>query len=33
MGTKEYTPILLDKLGIEYDEEKYKQYIDEEALL
>ena len=30
MGTKEYTPILLEKLGIEFDEEKYKQYINEE---
>ena len=32
MGTKEYTPILLEKLGIEFDEEKYKQYINEEEL-
>ena len=32
MGTKEYTPILLEKLGIEFDEEKYKQYIYEEEL-
>lgn len=32
MGTKKYTPILLEKLGIEFDEEKYKQYINEEEL-
>ena len=32
MGTKEYTPILLEKLGIEFDEKKYKQYINEEEL-
>ena len=32
MGTKVYTPILLEKLGIEFDEEKYKQYINEEEL-
>ena len=25
-------PILLEKLGIEFDESKYKQYVDEEAL-
>lgn len=32
MGTKEYTTMLLEKLGIEFDEGKYKQYIDEEVL-
>ena len=32
MGTKEYTPILLEKLGIEFDDTKYKQYINEEEL-
>ncbi len=32
IGSKEYTPMLLQKLGIEFDEEKYRLYIDEEEL-
>ena len=32
LGSKEYTPILLQKLGIEFDDEKYRQYINEEEL-
>ena len=32
LGSKEYTPMLLGKLGIEFNETKYRQYINEEEL-
>lgn len=28
LGTKQYTPLLLEKLGIQFDQEKFKKYID-----
>lgn len=28
LGTKEYTPLLLEKLGIEFNQEKYDEYIN-----
>lgn len=28
LGIKEYTPLLLEKLGIEFNQEKYDEYIN-----
>ena len=28
LGTKQYTPLLLEKLGIKFDQEKFKKYTD-----